>query len=90
MNLAQKPAMALIWAPIHHPRPSLQYWGTSEFYGPGPSQWAQAIWWRKCNPHGPWTVGHTKDQKGPKRCLITIPSQKAIAMARTQNTQEGP
>ncbi|MBW0465427.1 hypothetical protein O181_005142 [Austropuccinia psidii MF-1] len=27
------------------------------------------------NPHGPQTIGHAKDQKGPKRPLITIPSK---------------
>ncbi|MBW0486930.1 hypothetical protein O181_026645 [Austropuccinia psidii MF-1] len=30
--------------PINHPRPALQHWGRSDSYGPGPSQWAQAIW----------------------------------------------
>ncbi|MBW0544375.1 hypothetical protein O181_084090 [Austropuccinia psidii MF-1] len=52
------------------------------FYGPGPSQWAQAIrtkLWSdgplacglilalggSSNPHGPQTVWHAKDQKGP-------------------------
>ncbi|MBW0492640.1 hypothetical protein O181_032355 [Austropuccinia psidii MF-1] len=45
------------------------------------------------NPHGPQTIGHTNDQKtpnNPKRPLITIPSKKAMAMARTQNTEEVP
>ncbi|MBW0493706.1 hypothetical protein O181_033421 [Austropuccinia psidii MF-1] len=86
------------------------------FYGPGPSQWAQAIWVRKwsmpifygpidpwnsvlagsSNPHRPWTIGYAKDQRTPKyqkvkkQPLITNPSQKAMAMARTQNAQEGP
>ncbi|MBW0480213.1 hypothetical protein O181_019928 [Austropuccinia psidii MF-1] len=58
MDQAQKPAMALNWAPTHHPRPSLQYWGRSGFYGPGPSQWAQAIWkmnWSIAIFMVPWT-----------------------------------
>ncbi|MBW0540390.1 hypothetical protein O181_080105 [Austropuccinia psidii MF-1] len=48
------------------------------------------------NPHRPWTIGHAKDQRTPKdqkakkQPLITNQSQKAMAMARNQNTQEGP
>ncbi|MBW0528778.1 hypothetical protein O181_068493 [Austropuccinia psidii MF-1] len=99
MNLAHKPAMALNGPQFITPRPSLRYWGGQRFMTQ--AIWVRkqfmAIFmvpWTPCNsglrgssnPHGPRTIGHTKDQKRPKMPLITNPSR----MARTQNTQEGP
>ncbi|MBW0463345.1 hypothetical protein O181_003060 [Austropuccinia psidii MF-1] len=47
MTPAQKPAMALNLSSNPSPKTFPAILGKVRFYGPGPSQWAQAIWVRK-------------------------------------------
>ncbi|MBW0505217.1 hypothetical protein O181_044932 [Austropuccinia psidii MF-1] len=51
-------AIIQLWPPINHLRPPLQHGGSSESYGPGPSQWTQALWvkvWSMAILMVPWT-----------------------------------
>ncbi|MBW0519010.1 hypothetical protein O181_058725 [Austropuccinia psidii MF-1] len=97
MNLAQNPAMAFNLGPNPSPKTFPSILGKVSFYGPGPSQWAQAIWVRKwshgppeilalggcSNPHRPKDPKRPKHKKGPKIPLITNPSIMAMVLART-------
>ncbi|MBW0516801.1 hypothetical protein O181_056516 [Austropuccinia psidii MF-1] len=105
MKMAKNPAMAPQFWPqsITQDLPFSNREGHNS-YGPGPSQWAQAIWVRKWSmdlldsqrigQFWPWgalvTPRTIGHQKGPKRAPMMIWSKIAIVMARTQNTQEGP
>ncbi|MBW0533482.1 hypothetical protein O181_073197 [Austropuccinia psidii MF-1] len=66
--------------PINQPRPPLQHWGSTYSYGPGPCQWAQAIWvkiWSHVPPGIPayganLALGYSNNPQGPQTMDLRI------------------
>ncbi|MBW0519903.1 hypothetical protein O181_059618 [Austropuccinia psidii MF-1] len=53
LNVLKKMKILVLLGLNHYPEPPLQLWGGQALDCLGPSQWAQAIWWK----NGLWAIG---------------------------------
>ncbi|MBW0532591.1 hypothetical protein O181_072306 [Austropuccinia psidii MF-1] len=79
------------WGLIHHTGPPLQFWGGQDIYGPGPSQWDQAMY-VKYGSMGQFMV---PSKIGPRASILVLgasnrPHRPWTADHRTPKTKKRP